>query len=65
MPLSGGMTYLFTHPNTSLNTLRRIDIAPLAALYMAAIAGFEALRIAGLIGACPQRREKSALWCGL
>ena len=41
------MTYLFTHPNTALNALRRIDIAPLAALYMAAIAGFEALRIAG------------------
>ena len=58
MPLSGGMTYLFTHPNTSLNTLRRIDIAPLAALYMAAIAGFEALRIAGTYRRMPAASRK-------
>ena len=58
MPLSGGMTYLFTHPHTSLNTLRRIDIAPLAALYMAAIAGFEALRIAGTYRRMPAASRK-------
>jgi len=52
------MTYLFTHPNTSLNALRRIDIAPLAALYMAAIAGFEALRIAGTYRRMPAASRK-------
>ena len=52
------MTYLLKHPHTSLNTLRRIDIAPLAALYMAAIVGFNALRLAGNYRRMPMAARK-------
>lgn len=45
------MTYLLTHLKTYQNThiapLKRIDVAPLAARYIAVIIGFNALRMAG------------------
>jgi len=46
MPLSGDMTYLLTHLQTSERRLKHLDIAPIAARYMALILSFNALRIA-------------------
>jgi len=50
------MTYLLKQLQTSRNTLRRIDIAPLEVHYMAVIAGLQALVLAG----CSGRRVLSA-----
>ena len=52
------MTYLLEHLHTSQNTLRRIDIAPIAARYMAVIVGFQALLLAGNYRRLPSAAQK-------